>query len=117
MRIEKADPHAAKGWYLGPWNAGLPISIGYANSGVDEPHLHRRMAEIYLMARGQVELRVEQETVVLGPGEIVVIEPGEAHTFLSASPDHLHFVLHVPGMEGEEARRDKVAVPRSRLGL
>lgn len=117
MRIEKANPHVPKGWYLGPWNADLPISIGFANTGVDEPHLHRRMAEVYLIARGRVEMRVERETIVLGPDDIVVIEPGEAHTFLSSSPDHFHFVLQVPGLQGEEARQDKVAVPRSRLGL
>ena len=117
MRIEKADPHIAKGWYLGPWNAELPIAIGFANAGVDEPHLHRRMAEVYLIARGQVEMRVEQQTIVLEPDDIVVIAPGEAHTFLSSSPDHFHFVLQVPGLQGEEARQDKVAVPRSRLGL
>ena len=117
MRVEKADPDLAKGWYLGPWDSDLPISVGFANTGVDEPHLHQRMTEVYLIARGQVGLRVEQETVVLGPGDIVVLAPGEAHTFLSSSPDHFHFVLQVPGLQGEGARRDKVPVPRSRLGL
>lgn len=117
MRIEKADPNIAKGWYLGPWNAELDISIGYANDGVDEPHLHQRITEIYLIARGTVEMRVERETIHLSAGKVIVIEPGQAHTFLSSSPDYFHFVLHVPGLEGEAARRDKEVVPRSRLGL
>lgn len=117
MRIAKADPHIPKGWHLGPWNAELPLAIGFANAGVDEPHLHRRITEVYLMARGQAEMRVEQVTLALGPDDIVVVEPGEAHTFLSSSPDHFHFVLQVPGMQGEEARQDKVPVPRARLGL
>jgi mannose-6-phosphate isomerase-like protein (cupin superfamily) len=117
MRVEYADPDIAKGWYLGPWNANLPISIGYANEGVDEPHLHRRMAEVYLMARGTAEMRVETETVVLAEGQIIVVEPGEAHTFLSSSPDHVHFVLQIPGLTGQQAREDKIAVPRSQLGL
>ena len=117
MRIEKANPHIAKGWYLGPWNAELPISIGFANTGVDEPHLHRRIAEVYLVARGWVELRVERETILLEPDDIVVVEPGEAHTFLACSPDHFSFVLQVPGLQGEGARQDKVPVPRARLGL
>jgi mannose-6-phosphate isomerase-like protein (cupin superfamily) len=117
MRIERADPHRAKGWYLGPWNADLAISIGYANEGVDEPHLHRRMTEVYMMARGTVEIRVEAKTAVLGEGEVIVVEPGEAHTFLSCSPDHFHFVIQLPGLEGQAAQADKVSVPRSRLGL
>jgi mannose-6-phosphate isomerase-like protein (cupin superfamily) len=117
MRLEKADPSIAKGWYLGPWDSDLNISLGFANEGVDEPHLHRRMTEIYFMARGTVEMRVETETVVLSADEVIVVEPGEAHTFLSSSPDHFHFVIQVPGLTGEEARMDKVAVSRSRLGL
>ncbi|MGC9335052.1 MAG: hypothetical protein ACP5JJ_12940 [Anaerolineae bacterium] len=39
MRIERADPGITKGWYWGPWNSNLGISVGYANQGVDEPHL------------------------------------------------------------------------------
>lgn len=117
MRIETADPEIAKGWYWGPWNADLDISVGFANAGVDEPHLHRRMTEIYMIARGTAEMRVETETVVLSAGQVIAVEPGEAHTFLSSSPDHFHFVIQVPGLQGEAARTDKVPVPRSRLGL
>jgi mannose-6-phosphate isomerase-like protein (cupin superfamily) len=117
VRIEQADPGAAKGWYLGPWNSCLDVSIGYANEGVDEPHLHKVMTEIYLMARGTAEMRIEMETIVLGQGEVIVIEPGEAHTFLSSSLDHFHFVIQLPGLQGSAARNDKILVPRSRLGL
>ncbi len=117
MRIEKVDKSIAKGWYMGPWDSELDISLGFANEGVDEPHVHERMTEIYFMARGTVQMRVEQETLVLGAEEIIVVEPGEAHTFLSSSPDHFHFVIQTPGLMGEAARADKVLVPRSRLGL
>ena len=117
MRVEKANSATAKGWYLGAWNSNLDISVGYANEGVDEPHLHRRMTEIYFMARGTVEMRVEMETVVLAEDEVIVVEPGEAHTFLSSSPDHFHFVIQTPGLVGEEAKADKILLPRSRLGL
>ena len=117
MRIEQADTQRAKGWYLGPWDGDLDLSVGYANEGVDEPHLHQRMTEIYMMARGTAEMRVEGQTVSLDEGQVIVIEPGEAHTFLSSSPDHFHFVIQCPGLQGEAARADKVAVPRARLGL
>ena len=117
MRIEKADPDIAKGWYAGPWDSDLNISIGFANEGVDEPHVHQQMTEIYFMARGSVQMRVEQETVTLEQDEVVIIAPGEAHTFLSSSPDHFHFVIQTPGLQGEAAQADKVLVSRSRLGL
>ena len=42
----------AKGWFAGPWDSNLAISIGFANEGVDEPHVHSQVTEIYLVARG-----------------------------------------------------------------
>ena len=117
MRVERADPNSSKGWYAGPWNSDLTIAVGYAHEGIDEPHVHDRITEIYLVARGTAEVRVEQETVRLEAGDAIVVGPGEAHTFLSSSPQYLHFVIHAPGPAGEEVGRDKTPVSRSRLGL
>jgi quercetin dioxygenase-like cupin family protein len=117
MRIERADPTAAKGWYAGPWNSDLTVSVGYANECINEPHLHTLITEIYMVARGSSQMRVEQETINLQTGDMIVIEPGEAHTFVSSSPDYFHFVVHVPGLQGEEARTEKQRVDASRLGL
>ncbi len=117
MRIERANSDFEKGWYAGPWNSGLPISLGYANAGVDEAHVHSQITEIYLIARGTAVMRVETETVTLSAGHMIVLEPGEAHTFLESSPDYFHFVIHTPGLAGEPARAEKSAVSRPRLGL
>lgn len=117
MHIATTDPTVAKGWYWGPWNTVLGISVGFANAGVDEPHFHRTMTEIYLIASGTATMRVERETIRLSAGQVIAVEPGEAHTFLASSPDHLHYVIQVPGLKGAEARADKIPVPRSRLGL
>ena len=108
---------SAKGWYAGPWNSGLPISVGYATTGIDEPHVHTFVTEIYLIAQGTAQLRIEQVTVTVSAGDMLVLEPGEAHTFLSSSPDYLHFVIHTPGIAGEDAKAEKVAVTRARLGM
>ncbi len=66
MRIDHADS-AEKGWYVGDRHSNLPISVGYANKGIDEPHVH--------------------------------------------------LVIHTPSLFGEQARGEKSAVPRTRLGL
>lgn len=117
MRLERGVNLSAKGWYLGPWNSSLAISVGYATAGIDEPHVHTAITEIYLIAQGTAQMRIEQSTVTLAAGDMLVVEPGEAHTFLSSSPDYLHFVIHTPGVAGEDAHAEKVAVPRARLGL
>jgi len=93
------------------------VSLGYANEGVHEPHEHTRVTEIYLVASGAARARVERADVELAPGDILVIEPGEAHSFLWSSVDYRHFVVHVPGLEGDDAVADKLLVPRERLGL
>lgn len=107
----------AKGWLAGPWSSDLELSVGFANAGIDEPHLHSLITEIYLVARGTSMIRVERDTIELREGDVLVIEPGEAHTFLATSATYFHFVVQAPGLAGEAAADEKQLVPRSRLGL
>jgi mannose-6-phosphate isomerase-like protein (cupin superfamily) len=117
MRIYHLEPQHPKGWFAGPWNSNLTVAIGYANSGIDEPHLHTRITEVYLVGCGQAEIQVERRKIFLQAGDVIIIEPGEAHTFLSSSPDYFHFVIHTPGLPDDEARRDKISVDRGRMGV
>ncbi len=116
MHLYHIEIDHPKGWFAGPWNSELPISVGFANCAIDEPHLHTRITEIYLVASGISEMRVEGETLHLERGDAVVISPGEAHTFLSSSADYMHFVIHTPGLSGSEALQEKQLVPRERVG-
>jgi mannose-6-phosphate isomerase-like protein (cupin superfamily) len=117
MHIQRADYTVEKGWYLGPWNSRIDIAIGYAHCGIDEPHLHTVLHEVYLVAQGRSTVRVEQQTLELKAGDVLVLEPGEAHTFLDYSNDYFHFVIHTPGMAGETAGAEKRTADRARLGL
>lgn len=117
MNHFQAKHNEGKGWFAGPWNHDLNLALGFANLGVDDPHFHHQTREIYLVARGTSTIRVEQNTVDLKAGDVLVVDPGEAHTFLSSSPDYFHFVIHTPGLAEEQVKSDKVLVSRSRLGL
>lgn len=117
MRLEKPDVSSAKGWYAGPWNSELSVPVGYANAGIDEPHLHNSMFEIYLVARGTSVIRVEHDSICLAAGDVLVVEPGEAHTFLKSSDDYHHFVVNAPRKGHAFPEGDKVLVTRDRLGL
>jgi len=116
MRHER-NTDDAKGWFAGPWDSDLAVSVGFANEGIDEPHVHSEITEIYLVARGTSSIRVERETIELREGDALIIAPGEAHTFLTSSDDYFHFVIHTPGLAGDAARNEKQLVPRSQLGL
>jgi mannose-6-phosphate isomerase-like protein (cupin superfamily) len=93
------------------------VSVGFANAGVNEPHLHRETFEVYLVACGSSAMRVEQESLNLAMGDVVVIEPGEAHTLLESSADYHHFVIHVPRRGQALVKGDKEPVSEGRLGL
>jgi quercetin dioxygenase-like cupin family protein len=116
VRLERITGET-KGWLAGPWDSDLAVSVGFANEGVDEPHVHSRITEIYLVARSSSSVRVEQGTIELQEGDALIIEPGEAHTFLGSSADYLHFVIHTPGLAGGEAQSEKELVAPARLGL
>jgi mannose-6-phosphate isomerase-like protein (cupin superfamily) len=87
----------AKGWLAGPWDGSAPVAVGYANVAADEPHAHRETTELFLVARGTVTVRSASGTEVVGAGEVIAFEPGEAHTFVDASPDYFAFVVHAGG--------------------
>ena len=102
-RNDEATPE--KGWYTNLFRPDLP-AIGFANAGINEPHYHRELREVYLVARGRSTMVIDGNEIILKAGDVIVVEPGETHTFVSNSPDYFHFVLHCPQIRG-----DKVLVP------
>jgi mannose-6-phosphate isomerase-like protein (cupin superfamily) len=116
MRLLRSDRDAPKGWMDGPWISGLPIALGSATTALDEPHEHATVTEIFLVGSGEETARVDDRSVDLASGDVLVVEPGEARTILSASSDLMMFVVHVPGEDGALGD-DKTPVTRQRLGL
>jgi quercetin dioxygenase-like cupin family protein len=91
-----------KGWFVGPWNSDLPVAVGWADRGVNQPHKHDEMYEIYLVAHGASTALVAGRTIELAAGDMLVVEPGEAHTFLTSSGDYLHYVVQAPFVKGDK---------------
>jgi len=100
--IKSSIDTSGKGWFLGPWNSELSIAVGFSDRGFDDPHCHDAMCELYLVARGTSTALVDEQVVVLGVGDLLVVEPGEAHTFTSSSDDYLHFVVQAPFVPGDK---------------
>jgi len=99
------DKSKQKGWFLGPWNSKVPIPVGYANQAVNEKHYHEHMFEIYLVAKGESTVSVNDKLLTINSGDVLVVEPNEVHDFTKSSADYLHFVVHVPFV-----RDDKVLI-------
>ena len=102
MRRFRADKKQAKGWFFGPWNSEIPVPVGYANVGVSEAHYHEHMFEVYLVAQGSSIISVNGKELTLNQGDVLVVEPNEAHTFISCSEDYLHFVIHAPFVKDDK---------------
>jgi mannose-6-phosphate isomerase-like protein (cupin superfamily) len=100
--IKRSVDQSGKGWFAGPWDSGVPIGLGYAEVGVDDRHVHDEMYEIYFVARGASSAEVNGEQVELRAGDLLVVEPGEPHTFTSSSDDYLHFVVQAPFVGGDK---------------
>lgn len=82
-----------EGWHLAA--GGLPIQLGvkFGASPFGKKHLHRTMAEYFLLLAGEVRLQINEEPLDLVKGDLVVVEPGEGHEVLHASPDALLLLL------------------------
>jgi len=63
------------------------------------PHRRDQMNEVYLVARGHSLAEVDGKRIRLQAGDmlvVLVVEPGERHTFIESSHDYLHFVVQAP---------------------
>jgi len=62
-------------------------------------HRHDQMNEVYLVARGHSLAEVDGKRIRLQAGDmlgVLVVEPGERHTFIESSHDYPHFVVQAP---------------------
>jgi quercetin dioxygenase-like cupin family protein len=93
---------AKEGWHLG--EKGLPIQVGvkFGASPFGKKHLHRTMAEYFLLLAGDLRLDVNGEILEIATGDLVAVEPGEAHVVLHASPDALLLLLMPPPVAGDK---------------
>lgn len=60
-----------------------------------EMHTHQHGYEVFYIIGGTATALVEQETLSLGPGHCLIVEPGEAHGFSEITEDTemLYFFL------------------------
>ncbi|MEZ4868618.1 MAG: cupin domain-containing protein [Caldilineaceae bacterium] len=107
MVFQSAEQNQPKGWLAGPWNSAVPVAVGYANEGIADRHYHQQMYEIYLVARGCSTVLVNGVEVVLQPGDMLAVAPGEVHTFCHSSDDYFHFVVQAPFVAGDKIADDK----------
>ena len=81
---------------------------------VPMPHVHPVQSERFEVVSGQMRFRVGRRTVVAGPGEVVVVAPGVAHSFANAGEDDARLRVEVrPALAMEDMFADVVALARA----
>jgi quercetin dioxygenase-like cupin family protein len=65
-------------------------------------HVHPAQTERFAVKSGRLGLKVGREKLVLGPGEVLAVEPGTAHRFSNAGDDPVRFVCEIrPALQFE----------------
>jgi quercetin dioxygenase-like cupin family protein len=93
-------------WYLAPGTAGLP------------QHFHPHQEERLQVISGLLVVRIEGQSLPLGPGERLVIPAGVSHACGNPLRSETHVRAEfVPGLQIDRFFRTLFAVERSRRGL
>jgi quercetin dioxygenase-like cupin family protein len=108
----------------------LAFDFGLRPGGaVPIPHVHPIQTERFEVVEGQMRFRVGLRTVLAGPGDVVEVEPGVAHSFANAADDEARLRVEVrPALRMEEmfadvicmaqaGRMNRRGMPRSPLDL
>jgi len=66
--------------------ARLPAGKSFA------PHYHEDMQEVFVIVHGTAELTVGGESVTLGRGDAVLIDPHEVHGMTNSGPDDVEYL-------------------------
>ena len=76
---------------------------------VPMPHVHPDQSERFEVVAGEMRFRVELRTIVAGPGDVLLVEPGVAHSFANAGPDEARLRVEVrPALAMEEMFADVI---------
>jgi quercetin dioxygenase-like cupin family protein len=76
---------------------------------VPMPHVHPEQSERFEVVEGEMRFRVGLRTIVAGPGDVLLVEPGVAHSFANAGAEDARLRVEVrPALAMEEMFADVV---------
>jgi quercetin dioxygenase-like cupin family protein len=65
-------------------------------------HVHPSQSERFAVAEGTLVLKVDGQEKTLSPGDVAIVEPGQAHKFWNAGDEPVRFVCEVrPALQFE----------------
>jgi len=86
----------------GARNVDVHINLLNEDSGPGEIHYHAHAENVYVVLEGTLEVVIEGERHLLGPGEIGWIAPGVVHTAGNAGLGGVTRILEIYAPAGED---------------
>jgi quercetin dioxygenase-like cupin family protein len=81
---------------------------------VPMPHVHPIQTERFEVTEGLMRFRVGLRTVLAGPGDVIEVEPGVAHSFANAGEQEARLRVEVrPALAMEEMFADVIAMAQA----
>jgi quercetin dioxygenase-like cupin family protein len=78
------------------------------------PHVHPIQTERFEVLEGRMRFRIGLRTLLAGPGDVVEVAPGVAHSFANAGPDEARLRVEVrPALAMEEMLAEVVAMAQA----
>jgi quercetin dioxygenase-like cupin family protein len=108
------DPVMRQRYRLSREGDALRLEL-WAEPGARVPlHFHPQIQERFEVREGEFVFRVDRRKVRAGPGDTLVVEPGERHSFENAGPGVGHFVTDIePALQMQELFEDSAALARA----
>ena len=82
---------------VGTWGGGNPFDLECTRvpaGATNFPyHIHHNQWELFLFVRGQGEVRGPDETVSVGPDDVILFPPGEAHQIINSGIEDLVYYI------------------------
>jgi quercetin dioxygenase-like cupin family protein len=77
------------------------IVVRIASGTSTSPHLHEKLSEIFV-ALSPLSMTLNEEYVELEYGDVIVAEPGEAHSFKATGNEGVLLAVKVPNLSDDK---------------
>lgn len=84
-------------------NASVFLEI-WEPGGAQPLNSHEESAEIFIVLSGQAEAHSDEDTVNLGPGDILILQPGSEHRIFNTSETDKLYTITVMANDGGFSR-------------
>jgi mannose-6-phosphate isomerase-like protein (cupin superfamily) len=79
-----------------------PLWFHYMRISDSRKHVHKRTTEYYYVTEGVGEIELDDETVPISKGDMIIVPPGVAHTARPTTEAELHvLIIVVPPAGGD----------------